>query len=90
MDNNFNQVVLNKILKNLDLNSIKSCSLVNKQFNKAFNMDILWHSLFISHHHKSTDEYKTIFGTNSYLDYYSLTSIPTEIWNLTSLRVITT
>ncbi len=38
MDNRFNQLILNKILKNLDLNSIKSCSLVNKQFNKGYFM----------------------------------------------------
>ena len=50
MDNRFNQLILNKILKNLDLNNIKSCSLVNKQFNKAFNMDILWNSLFTIHY----------------------------------------
>ena len=30
MDDRFSQLVLNKILKNLDLDSIKSCSLVNK------------------------------------------------------------
>ncbi len=29
MDNMFNQLVINKILKNLDLNNIKSCSLVS-------------------------------------------------------------
>ena len=70
MDNMFNQLVLNKILKNLDLDSIKSCGLVNKQFNKAFNMDILWYSLFINHCDQSIDQYKKIFGTNSYKNTY--------------------
>ena len=70
MDNRFNQLVLNKILKNLDLYSIKSCSLVSKQFNKAFNVDILWHSLFISHYDELIDEYKKIFVVDSYKDTY--------------------
>ena len=70
MDNRFNQLVLNKILKNLDLNNIKSCSLVNKQFNKAFNMNILWHGLFTNHYDESIDEYKKVFDTDSYKSTY--------------------
>ncbi len=70
MDNRFNQLILNKILKNLDLYSIKSCSLVNKQFNKMFNVDILWHSLFTTHYNEPIDEFKKVFGTDSYKDTY--------------------
>ena len=68
--NMFNQLILNKILKNLDLDSIKLCSLVNKQFNKAFNVDMLWHNLFISHYDESVDEYKKLFDADSYKDTY--------------------
>ena len=70
MDNRFNQLILNKILKNLDLKSIQSCGLVNKQFNKAFNMNILWHGLFTNHYHESIDKYKKVFVTDSYKDTY--------------------
>ncbi len=88
MDNRFNQLVLNKIFKNLDLDSIKSCSLVNKQFNKAFNMDILWNSLFTNHYDKPIDEYKKAFGIESYKDTYKkyillkyLKNIKTKLYN---------
>ena len=70
MNNRFNQLVLNKIFKNLDLDSIKSCGLVNKQFNKAFNVDILWNSLFTIHYNESIDQYKKVFIADSYKDTY--------------------
>ena len=70
MNNRFNQLVLNNILKNLDLKNIKSCSLVNKQFNKTFNVDILWHSLFTNHYDESIDECKKVFGADSYKNTY--------------------
>ena len=57
---------------NLDLDNIKSCSLVNSQFNKAFNVDILWHSLFTNHNDESIDVHKKVFGTDSYKKYISL------------------
>ena len=68
--NRFNPLVLNKIFKNLDSDSIKSCSIVNKQFNKAFNMDILWHSLFTNYYDSSIEKFKKIFGIESYKDTY--------------------
>ena len=45
MENKFNPLILNKIFSNLSLNDLKSCSLVDKRFNRAFNVDLLWSHL---------------------------------------------
>lgn len=53
----FNQLILNKIYINLSLNDLRSCSLVNKKFNKAFDHDVLWIFLF-NKHYKNIDLFK--------------------------------
>jgi len=52
----FNNLVIFTIYNYLDINNLVTCSLINKQFNKIFDNDLLWKKLL-------TDKYG-----NSYID----------------------
>ncbi len=64
------KLVINKILKNLNLDDIKTCSMVNKKFNDVYNMDSLWNSLFTIHFNESIEKFKKVFETDSCKDTY--------------------
>ena len=77
--NNLSKDIISYIYKYISLNDIYNCSMVNKQFNKAFHHELLWKNLcnpykeyinkYISKINKSHQEiYKIIIDNiNSYL-----------------------
>lgn len=71
MDNIFSALVIDNIYKKLEIKDLYSCSMVNKKFNKVFNNDNLWKSMFNKYYGTSicsivtevykTDNYKLLF-----------------------------
>ena len=64
MENQFNPLILNKIFSNLPLEDLKLCSLVDKRFNRAFNVDLLWKYLFKRDYNENITKYFDIFKTD--------------------------
>ena len=67
MNNCFNQLILNKIYTYLSLTDLKNCSLVNKNFSKAFDNNILWIFL-LNKNYGDTDinVLRNIYSTNNH------------------------
>ena len=65
MENMFNQLILNKIYIQLSLADLRSCSIVNKSFNKAYNLDFLWQNLFQKHYGDDIKRFGPLFQTDS-------------------------
>lgn len=70
----FNSVVLFNIYYHLDIPSLYNCSLVNKQFNKLFNSDILWEKLIgDSYSNCYVDLVKRTYGVEQLKIVYKIT-----------------
>jgi len=51
----FNNVIIFKIYNYLNINDLFNCSLINKQFNKIFNCDLLWKNIITEKYEKYID-----------------------------------
>ena len=65
MEKYLNQLVINKILKNLTSRDLYKCGLVNKTFNRGFNEDMLWKYIFERDYCENIEIYQGLFNTNN-------------------------
>ena len=46
MNITFNKVIIYALFKKLSLKDLRTCSILNRQFNQVFELDMLWCFLF--------------------------------------------